>query len=178
MNENETIEKRVADVVLERETESITLDGTTYRIAPPTLATLIMTSELISTMPDINPDSENPLEEVLGNARHCRQLGKIAAVLILGAKRVSENRQVPVHQHKRGVLTRLFRRRHNRTIAEVDRFAEIILHEVRPSVLQQILMRRLVDMEIGDFFGLTTSLSAANHLKPTREVEKATASGE
>ena len=34
-----------------------------------------------------------------------------------------------------------------------------------------IIIRRLNDLEIGDFFGITTSLSEINLLKPTKEVE-------
>jgi hypothetical protein len=34
-----------------------------------------------------------------------------------------------------------------------------------------LIVRRLKDMEIGDFFGITTSLSEANLLKPTAEVD-------
>lgn len=183
MQESATIEKRVADAVLERETDTLTLDGVIYRIASPTLATLIMTSELIAGLPPMNPEAENPLMEVLKNARHCRLLGKITAVLILGAKRVGENRQVPAdRQQGAGFFSRLMQKMapsRRRTVAEVDKLADIILNEVRPSVLQQVLTRRLIDMEIGDFFGLTTSLTAANLiLKPTREVDEATASGE
>ena len=182
MQEPPTIEKRVADAVLERESDTLTLDGVIYRIASPTLATLIMTSELIAGLPPMNPEAENPLEEVLKNARHCKLLGKITAVLILGAKRVGENRQVPAdRQQGAGFFARLMQKiapSRRRTVAEVDKLADMILNEVRPSVLQQVLTRRLIDMEIGDFFGLTTSLTAANLLlKPTREVDGATASG-
>lgn len=182
MQEPPTIEKRVADAVLERESDTLTLDGVMYRIASPTLATLIMTSELIAGLPPMNPEAKNPLEEVLKNARHCKLLGKITAVLILGAKRVGENRQVPAdRQQGTGFFARLMQKiapSRRRTVAEVDKLADMILNEVRPSVLQQLLTRRLIDMEIGDFFGLTTSLTAANLLiKPTREVDGATASG-
>ena len=56
----------------------------------------------------------------------------------------------------------------------VDRKAElskIILDNIRPSVMLNIIIRRLNDLEIGDFFGITTSLSEINLLKPTKEVE-------
>ncbi len=63
-------------------------------------------------------------------------------------------------------------------ISEVDRLAEIVLSELAPATLNAILTRRLVDMQIADFFALTTSLTTANQIKPTREVDKATVSGE
>lgn len=183
---NKTIEQRVADAVLERKTEVLTLGGVDYPIAPPTLATIIMTSELAATLPKINPENNDLLFEVLNNARHCRTLGKIAAVLILGAKRVQENRLVPRGEgqtEKCSYFSRIFRSRpRNRAdrkmISETDKLAEIVLNELAPATLQAILTRRLIDMQIADFFALTTSLTTANQIKPTREVGEATASGE
>ena len=184
---NISIEKRVVDTVLERATEVLTLDGVDYPLAPPTLATIIMTSELTATLPGfILDENGNILQEVLRNARHCRTLGKITAVLLLGAKRVLENRQVPVAMEQpqkrscfRRILRSIARKRENeKTIAEVDKLAQICLNELSPAAMQTILTRRLIDMQIADFFGLTTSLSTANQISPTREVDEATASGE
>ena len=185
-NTDKTRERRVTETVLERKSEVLTLDGVDYPLAPPTLATIIMTSELAATLPKINPESEDLLHEVLRSARHCRTLGKITAVLILGAKRVEENRLVPRREglvKTRSYFSRIFRsarQKHaNRNmISEVDRLAEIVLSELAPATLNAILTRRLVDMQIADFFALTTSLTTANQIKPTREVDKATVSGE
>lgn len=184
--ENISIEQRVADTILERSTDVLTLDGVEYPIAPPTLATIIMTSELVATLPTFDLSKEELLQDVLKNARYCRTLGKIAAVLILGAKRALERRQVPARsteQKKRSYFSRIFRSRvqnakDEETVAEVDKLAEIVLNEVSPATLQVILSRRLVDMQIADFFALTTSLTTANQTKATREVGEATASGE
>lgn len=185
-NTDKTIEQKVAETILERKAEVLTLDGTDYEIAPPTLATIIMTSELVSLLPKINLESKDLLNEVLRNARYCRTLGKIAAVLILGAKRVQENRLVTPatpSQEKPGGLKRIFRsaRRNasgKKMIREVDYLAQIVLNELSPVTLQAILNRRLIDMQIADFFALTTSLTTANQINPTREVDEATASGE
>lgn len=178
-----TIEKQVADTVLQRATDVLTLDGVDYPLAPPTLATLIMVSELTATLPKMNVDEDNLLQEVMRNARHCRTIGKITAVLLLGAKRVLECIQVPCEREKRSYfpkfLRRIVRKRTNgETVAEVDKLAEIVLNELSPATLQGVLMRRLIDMQIADFFALTTSLTTVNHTKRTREVEEATASGE
>lgn len=184
---NISIEKRVVDTVLERATDVLTLDGVDYTLAPPTLATIIMTSELAATLPGFTlGDDSDLLHEVLCNAKHCRTLGKITAVLLLGAKRVLENRQVPVGESRlqkrsyfRRILRSIARKNENeKTIAEVDKLAQICLNELSPSALQAVLTRRLIDMQIADFFGLTTSLSTANQIKPTREVDEATVSGE
>ena len=182
-----SIEKRVVDTVLERTTEVLTLDGVEYPLAPPTLATIIMTSELAAKLPSFTLGEDSDLlHEVLRNARHCATLGKMTAVLLLGAKRVLENRQVPVAKEQpqkrsyfRRILRSIARKRENeKTIAEVDKLAQICLNELSPAAMQTILTRRLIDMQIADFFGLTTSLSTANQIRPTREVDEATASGE
>lgn len=184
---NNSIEKRVVDTVLERASEVLTLDGVDYPLAPPTLATIIMTSELAATLPGfILDDDSDLLHEVLRNAKHCRTLGKITAVLLLGAKRVLENRQVPVEESQpqkrsyfRRILRSIARKSENeKTIAEVDKLAQICLNELSPSALQTVLTRRLIDMQIADFFALTTSLNTANQIRPTREVDEAIASGE
>lgn len=182
-----TIEQRVVDTVLQRTTDTLTLDGEDYPIAAPTLATIIMTSELVATLPTFRMDDENLLYEVLKNARYCRTLGRLAAVLILGAARVQENRQVPkdtAEPKKRSYFSRILRWRvrknkNEETVAEVDKLAETVLNYVSPATLQAVLTRRLIDMQITDFFALTTSLTTrANQIKPTREVDEATASGE
>lgn len=190
MNTTDThisIEKRVVDTVLERASEVLTLDGIEYPLAPPTLATIIMTSELAATLPGFTlSDDSDLLHEVLRNAKHCRTLGKITAVLLLGAKRVLENRQVPAgvcRPQKCSFFHRILRSvtgksENKKTIAEVDKLAQICINELSPSALQAVLTRRLIDMQLADFFALTTSLSTANQIRPTREVDEATVSGE
>ena len=59
---------------------------------------------------------------------------------------------------------------------EIDYLAERLLDEVTNETLLKIVAKRLGMLQIKDFFELTTFLSVANRLKPTREVE--TASGE
>lgn len=100
-----------------------------------------------------------------------RPLGDIAAVLILGAKNLTEERVVM--QEKR-YLFGLIKRRSEKKI-KVDKRAELakaILENVRPTVLFNVVVQRLQDMEISSFFAITTSLSEANILKPTKEVVK------
>lgn len=104
-------------------------------------------------------------------ARYYRPIGDIAAVLILGAKNLIEYRTIV--QEKR-YLFGLIRRKTETTI-KVDKKAElakIILENVSPTTLFNVVVQRLQDMEIGSFFAITTSLSEANILKPTKEVVK------
>lgn len=183
MKQERSIETQVVDAVLERKTESIVVGDREYTIAPPTLGTIIMISELVATLPKFNldPEQDNLLQEVLKEARHTAILGRIVAILIMGAKRVLENRLVPKKSIAAKRTLSFFKRKQKETttyIPEVDLLAEEILQGVSPATLSLVLNRRLIDMQISDFFVLTTSLTTTNHLKPTREVENPTASGD
>ena len=107
---------------------------------------------------------------VLQNAKNYRALGDFAAVLILGAKGLTETTTKKVVKRRWFGLGKV----EIDEAATIDRKAElsrIILENVRPSVLFNIVIRRLNDLEVGDFFGITTSLAEVNLLKPTKEVE-------
>lgn len=160
----ESLEKKVVDCILQRQ-ETITIGNMEYQLAMPTPATLILISELVATMPIIDKDS-NVLNEVLSKAKDLSVIGKIAATLILGAKRIKERNRIILK-------TGIFRRKR---VLEYDYISEIILEEVTNASLMKLVTSRLNSMQIGDFFVLTTSLSEANLLKRTKEVE--TVSGE
>lgn len=181
MKERKTTEQQVADTILEKR-KRITIGGETYEIAPPTLATVILVSELVSTLPPA-PDTKNKkldiLQEVLQNARNSKVLGKIIAVLVLGAKRAEENHKVPVRINS--IKPRRFwrRKRTMQYISEVDYLADLILNELSPAQANDVVASALMQLQIPDFFALTTSLTTANQIKPTREVEEdQTASGD
>lgn len=179
----ENIEKKVTDAILQR-AESFILDGVEYEITPPTPATLILISELVSTMPVVDRKASNILYEVLATAKDLSVIGKIVATLILGAKRIKERRYVTIKaetETKRWSWKRLrfvtSRTTIETKVLELDYIAERLLNEVTNEALVQIVSKRLGMMQIGDFFELTTSLSEANQLKRTKEVV-ATQSGE
>lgn len=180
----DNLEKLVTDAILQRASDVIVIDGTEYPIAPPTPATLILVSELVSKLPVVNRQTDNILLEVLSIAKDLSVIGKIAATLILGAKRIKERRYKTIthtSETKRWSW-RKFRFVVDRATTtemalEVDYLAELILNEVTNETLVKLVSKRLGLMQIGDFFELTTFLSEANHLKRTREVV-ATASGE
>lgn len=180
----ETIEKKVTDAILQRSSDTLEIAGNIYHIAPPTPATLILISEQIAEMPEVRIDTDNILFEVLNTARDCKALGKIAATLILGAKRIKEHRRIKVGKI---VPHRVFKWRKLRWVTECYRketveadeleyLSELLLDELANQTLREIVTKRLNNMQISDFFGLTTSLSEANLLKRTKEV--VTASGE
>lgn len=167
-----TIESNVASAILEKNIGSIEIEGITYEIAPPSTATLILVSEIVATLPIVEKvEKTEVVNSVLHYARHFRPLGDIAAVLILGAKNLIEERVIV--QEKRYLFGLIKRKTESRV--KVDKKAELaksILENVRPTILFDVVLRRLQDMEIISFFAITTSLSEANILKPTKEVVK------
>lgn len=166
--EQKTIESRVASAILERPTGNLEIEGTIYNIAPPSVATLILVSEIVSTLPIVEKtnDNEKKTYSVLHHAKNYKALGDIAAVLILGAKAIKEDEQSL--QKPRRWFSFLRRKQKVNRRAEL---AEKIINNVRPSVLFDCIIRRLKDNEVGIFFLITTSLSEANLLAPTKEVE-------
>ena len=56
-------------------------------------------------------------------------------------------------------------------LTEVEWLGRRVLEEVSAKELLKIVQKRLIMLEVGDFFGVTTSLSEANQLRATREVE-------
>ncbi len=175
----ESIEKKVTDAILQRTSSVIEIEGKEYPIAPATPATLILVSELVSELPVIHDDAENILIETLRTARDCKVVGKIVATLILGAKRIKENNVVTIEEesHSRHFSIRKMRfidevKKDIYEFNELEYLSTLVLENCTPATLSQIISKRLIDMGIADFFGLTTSLSAANLLKSTKEVEE------
>lgn len=163
-----TIESRVAATILERTVSTLEIEGVTYNIAPPTIGTLILASEIVSFFPQIDDvDDKQRIFMALFKAKDFKMLADLAAVLILGSKRLTEEREVTVEKRH---LFGLIKRKH-RVKQTVDLRAELakkILDNVRPSVLFEVIVKRLRDNETMTFFAITTSLNAANILKPTK----------
>ncbi len=171
----ESIEKRASETILQRN-KSIEVGGVTYKVSPPSCATIILASEYISRLPVLEMDSANIINETLKNAKYCNVLGEIAAVLILGARGVTEVVEV-VEKRFFGLLKRVKR-------VEVDRLKELsekLLLDVPPADLHRGVIDCLYMMQVGDFFALTTSLIAINLTAPKKaEVvkKKTTAPGQ
>ena len=167
--EHLTIEQRVASAILQKPIGSIEIDGRVYNIAPPSTATLILISEIVSTLPVVE---KVPKDKIMYSALHFakdyKPLGEMAAILILGANHLTEERDIP-----RKRILGIIPRKPKRIIVDVkSELAGQLLHNVRPSILYDCIIKRLQDMEIASFFVITTSLSEANILKPTKEVER------
>lgn len=179
-NRPQTIESATADAIFER-VKAITIGGVEYLIAPPTLATLILVSEVVSYLPKIKLNRDDVFNDVMREARHYRGLADIAAILILGAQRleVEEEQEVDevVTTKWLGIIPRKRVVRTRRTV-KVDmrkRIADRMLN-VELSELSAAVSTILKMMQIDHFFALATFLSEINLTKPTK-VAKTTASG-
>ena len=176
-NKQETSEKMVADTILARGSE-IALGGKIYTLAPPTLATLIMVSEVVSSFPQAKLTDDKKMQYALSEAKNYGVLPELLAILILGAK--------AVERAKRSRKWRWFGK------SRYDRLVEEIRLNASPSEVKRAIIPMFNNLEIRDFFVCTTFLAGINILKPTmtdqeaREVEKqeaktgteATASGQ
>lgn len=180
----QTVESKVAMTILEEYIGEIVLDGKTYSIPAPTTATIIAVSALISTLPEFDltvRDDELPAE-VLKHGEHGKTLARIAATLMLGAKRIKEHHLVEVlagtelswsWRHFRHIEKPVTTRK-----AEVDFLTEKILENCTTARLREIIFALIREGGLDDFFLLTTSLHAKNQLAPTRGVDdKTTAYG-
>lgn len=155
------VQKRVTDVILEK-SKSAMLGGKQYRVAPPTIGTLIMVSEMISDLPEFESTGKESdvMRVVLANAQNSRPVCEICAVLILGAKKLKKH---PVLGQMR--LKRLTRK---------------IFMNASPKEVQRMLRATIYGLELSDFFSLTTFLKGLNVTEPTKvETEtEATVSGQ
>ncbi len=178
METEKTIERKVADAILQQPIQ-VEAGGKIYDVAPPSVATLILASEAAARMPQMKLDKDRIIEDTLAVARYCRPIGEFAAILILGAKRLKDTREIEERTPRR-VLG--FIRCGHRTIkrrVEYDAKAELaerLLEDLSPKDLYQLIARMLQQMQVGDFFGVTTFLTEINLIRPTK-VEETTASG-
>lgn len=172
-----TPEQEAAEAILQ-ETERVTIDGTEYEVGKPTVATVIMVSEAVSHLPKMNRvKNEDIAYEVLRTAKGTQALGRIAAILVLGARRVKQHlpaagEETPTRHPWWQFWKRSKTKQDNEPREEVDALADRIMETYSPRELSQLISRRLFDLQIGDFFGLTTSLAEANILKPTRSASE------
>lgn len=168
--EDKTIEQKVSETVLQQ-SEKITVGENNYKVAPPSVATLILASEAVSHLPKLKLDTEKVVEESLSVAKDCRALGDIIAILILGAKHLTEVVKTREIKEKR-YLCGLFRRKYEvEGEITIDRKAELskeILESLSPTELYILCVSLLQKMQIQDFFGLTTFLTEINLLRQTK----------
>nr|DAO98933.1 MAG TPA: hypothetical protein [Caudoviricetes sp.] len=173
----ETQEQRVADAVLQAPIE-VKVGATTYKVAPPTLATLIRVSEIVSRLPRL-PEVENGdlITSALSYASECGSLGLLAATLILGAREAKAPAVSEPPSSLFSRVLRLVRRERTPKSTRGEVLAREILETMSPVELQAVVAGVLKQMEIANFFALTTFLNAVNLLRPTKVENETTASG-
>ncbi|MGX8695364.1 MAG: hypothetical protein ACSW8D_03175 [Prevotella sp.] len=168
---NKTTQRRVADEVLQRP-EIITIGGCVHKVAPPTVGTLIMVSEEISTLPELKLDMDNLINDVLREAKNCMAVGRAIAVLILGSKKIREARLTPAAEPTLWQKIKFGKKKYEVTEPDpVEALSFELLDNASPHELYEAMAKLVQRMQIGDFFGLTTFLNGINTTKPTREVE-------
>lgn len=165
-----TIESRVADEVLQRPM-TVKIGGKDYDVAPPTLATLILVSAEIARMPSEKIDMKDMIYGTIARAEEYRPVADAIAVLILGAKGLKGTRK-----RLRSRYFGLVREEVEEPVDLKAELSELILNECSPHDLNMMLVDLLKRMQLGDFFGLTVSLTEINLLRRTKETVT-TASG-
>lgn len=167
-NRPQTIESATADAVLER-VQAITIGGVEYLVAPPTLATLILVSEEVSYLPNVEFDEENIMNDALRVAKRYRGLASIAAILILGAQRLEAEEE---YTYKKWGI---FPRKRKVKVNMKARVAEAMMN-VEISELSAAISTLLKMLKVEHFFAVATFLTSINLTKPTK-VAKTTVSG-
>lgn len=172
--QQDNVQAKAAATILERKLAQVKIGDGTYAIAPPSIATLIMLSEIASGLPKAGEvKAENILQWVVSNAKDYSALGELAAVLVLGAKAIMEDEELGQQDGKKGVSA-LFNRPSTQSPKRGtlrQEMAKKILREVSPAQLSEIIAKSFGSLELGDFFGITTSLGAVSILTPSKEVE-------
>lgn len=169
--QQDNVQAKAAATILERKLAQVKIGDGTYAIAPPSIATLIMLSEIASGLPKAGEvKAEDILQWVVSNAKDYSALGELAAVLVLGAKAIMEDEELGQQDGKKGIS--LFNRsRKTKRGTLRQEMAKKILREVSPAQLSKIIAKAFGSLEVGDFFGITTSLGAVSILTPSKEVE-------
>jgi hypothetical protein len=160
-----TIEQKAANTILEKPQE-VRIGKETFQVAPPTVATLIEVSELVSTMPEIRPGTEDVFSEALRIAKDSAVLGDILAILILGADKTKGNEP--------SWLKLFFLRIKGKKKITHKKLADKILWTLTPHEINDLMCLLLGFLEIGDFFAVTSSLANVNILQPTVTREEVT----
>lgn len=165
-----TTEERVASTLLQ-EKRVVELGGRRFTVAPPSVATLVRLSAVVSRLPRFGEGAgdggaaeqgaqargERMLQEVLARAEGCAAVGDAVAVLLLGAKGYA-------------------RRRWWRRRSEGARLGAWLLEHAGPRELFNAFAQLVWQMQVADFFAFTAFLHEANLLRGKAET-KTTACG-
>lgn len=159
-----TIETLVCDTILQNP-QTIVVKDRIYKVAPPTVATIIEASKCISQLPAMHIDEQgNVAVQVLSVAKDCEVFGDIAATLMLGRKNL-----VTTRRYLFGLIKH---ERDNRR-----RLSGALLDSLTAEELQSLILELLKMLRVDFFLGITIFLQEINQLKKTKE-PGATVSGQ
>ena len=170
MSENKNIEAKAADAILQKPIE-IEIGGQKYTAAPPSTATLILVSEAVSRLPHLALDGDKAVEECLSIAKDCKALGDVAAIMLLGARHLTETvkeSQTVRKSHLWGLFSTSGTVEVERVIDRKAELAQELLETLPPRDLNSLIVKLLEAMQLADFFGLTTFLTEVNMLRQTK----------
>lgn len=167
-----SIESKVSNTLLQTPIE-IKIGSRTYSIAPPSIATLVMVSDLLSRTPEL-PDMKEAdvLKWSLKNAKDCRFVGEILAILILGAKGLKGKKEV--------IVSRFWGLYKTTKVVDCDFKRELtddIVLNHTPVEINRLMSQLLERLEIGSFFFTISFLQEVRLTKPTKNTAT-TASGQ
>jgi len=164
----QSIESKAAQTILQLPNK-VKIGNKIYKVAPPCAATIILASEKISQLPAIKLDPSDILLQTLAIAKDCRPIGEAIAILILGAKNLSSEKEI--------IKKKFFGLKKERIKITIDNVANLskeILENVEPRDLSKGLAELFSMSQIAFFFATITSLTEINLLRKT----KMTASGQ
>ena len=160
------MEEQVAQTLLEEPT-TVTIGGEAYKVAPPSIFTLVRASKYISKIPTDTISEGNVFGSIIHNAEDYENIAWAISVIVLGD---DFNKLSPYPKRQ------FWRRKKNITKGELlaKKLIKTPINEVSTA-----FFKVLGQMDIRSFFVITTSLKGMMITKPTKEVEtETTASGD
>jgi hypothetical protein len=156
MKSNEPVEKLICDTILQNP-QTISINGKDYKVAPPSVATLIEASKYIARIPDIKLRKDgNILMEVLATAKDCEHFGDVAAILVLGRKNLVTE--------KKYLFGLIRRERNNR-----KKLARELLDTLSTEEMNNLILELFKMLRFDFFFGISIFLKDVNQLRKTKE---------
>ena len=160
------MEEQVAQTLLEEPT-TVTIGGEAYKVAPPSIFTLVRASKYISKIPTDTISEGNIFGSIIHNAEEYENIAWAISAILLG-KKFTEIVTYPRWQ--------FWRREKNVTKGEI--LAKKLINTPITEV-SAAFFKVLGQIDIRAFFVITTSLKGMMITKPTKEVvNEMTASGD
>ena len=146
------VEQAVSETILQKPV-SVKIGDKEFKIEKPSISTLILVSEEISKLPVSDLRNNQIAVSTLANARHCKGIGRIVAIMILGAKAIGRQGRLKLRFWEKDKLNEL---------------SNYILDNCTSTELNDIFQQTLGRFDIGVFFSLITFLNDINLLSQTK----------